>query len=182
MFKMISREFGTLTHINSGNFPEMVSILAKAPTFREAVAEARVRIPVTASSSKDFPWRGNGNGAAETRAALFSTAVTAGVLGAKKTSELIPMCHQISLRHCAIEIHEEEAQSKTEHILLRVTCKAVVDNATTGVEMEALTGCSIAALTLYDMLKSSGKGITLENLRLLSKTGGKSGTWVAPGL
>jgi cyclic pyranopterin phosphate synthase len=177
---MITRRgFGSLTHINNSLQPEMVSILSKTPSFREAIAEAKVRLPFLASSSVNFPWRGNGAGAAETRAALFSTAVTAGIMGAKRTSELIPMCHHISLRHCVIEINEDEPQSESEHISLRVTCKAVVDSATTGVEMEALTGCSIAALTLYDMLKSSGKGIILENIRLIKKTGGKSGQWVA---
>lgn len=180
---MLIRHFGTLTHIlsnKSGNVvPKMVSVINKSSSFREAIAEAYVRLPYTASASVGFSWRGKESSAVETRSALFSTAVTAGVLGAKRTCDLIPMCHQISLKHCAIEIQEVEPQSENEQLSLRVTCTAVADNETTGVEMEALTGCSIAALTLYDMLKSSGKGIIIEKIRLLKKTGGKNGEWNA---
>jgi cyclic pyranopterin phosphate synthase len=177
----------------------MVDVGAKAETRRRAVAEACLRLPraVAASLPRDDAGR----------AALLTTAVTAGVLAAKQTSALIPMCHPLPLSTVAVQVTglEEAAaaaaatpsssqssslssssqssssssQSSSSGPLVRVRCTAVT-TAQTGVEMEALTGATVAALTLYDMLKSAGYGIEVERVRLLEKSGGKGGAWSAP--
>lgn len=99
---------------------------------------------------------------------IFQTAILAGTMGAKKTSELIPLCHGLPLEDCQIEIVPDAAQHK-----VAIHCR-VQTHAKTGVEMEALTGATIAALTLYDMAKAVSHGIEIESVRLLEKTGGKS--------
>lgn len=99
---------------------------------------------------------------------LFQTAVLAGVMGAKKTSELIPLCHPLPLEDCQIEVTPNPATAE-----VTVHCR-VQTHAKTGVEMEALTGATVAALTLYDMAKAVSHGITIREIRLLEKTGGKS--------
>lgn len=99
---------------------------------------------------------------------IFQTAILAGVMGAKKTSELIPLCHPLPLENCQIEIVTEPAKSE-----VAIHCR-VQTQAKTGVEMEALTGASIAALTIYDMAKAVSPGIVIKEIRLLEKTGGKS--------
>ena len=99
---------------------------------------------------------------------LFQTAILAGVMGAKRTSDLIPLCHPLPLEDCQIEI--ESAAERGEVV---VHCRALT-HAKTGVEMEALTGATVAALTLYDMAKAVSHGITIREIRLVEKTGGKS--------
>lgn len=99
---------------------------------------------------------------------IFQTAILAGVMGAKKTSELIPLCHPLPLENCQIEIVAEPAKSE-----VAIHCR-VQTQAKTGVEMEALTGASVAALTIYDMAKAVSPGIVIKEIRLLEKTGGKS--------
>lgn len=99
---------------------------------------------------------------------IFQTAILAGVMGAKKTSELIPLCHPLPLDDCQLEIVPEPAKSE-----IVIHCR-VQTQARTGVEMEALTGASVAALTIYDMAKAVSHGIVIKEIRLLEKTGGKS--------
>jgi len=197
-----SRPFGTLTHIaplaaaaSSAAVPRLVDISRKPPAAsRRATAEALVVVPLARGAAA--AWRGAGAEAASRRAALFSTAVAAGVMGAKRTAGLIPMCHALALSACNIDVRDEEeaeagagagvgasaaadAGAAASTATLRVTCTAEATGAATGVEMEALTGCAVAALTLYDMLKSASKGIAVERLRLLSKSGGAGGDWRA---
>ena len=202
------RALGTLTHISapaaasaSAAVPRLVDISRKPPAAsRRATAEALVVVPLARGAAA--AWRGAGAEAASRRAALFSTAVAAGVMGAKRTAGLIPMCHALALSACDIDVRDEEeaeagagagagagegagaggaagAGASTATATLRVTCTAETTGAATGVEMEALTGCAVAALTLYDMLKSASKGIAVERLRLLSKCGGAGGEWRA---
>ncbi|MBU99198.1 MAG: cyclic pyranopterin monophosphate synthase MoaC [Rhodospirillaceae bacterium] len=102
---------------------------------------------------------------------VLSVARLAGILGAKKTPELIPLCHPLALTSAELEIRCDEKLS-----IIEITAKCKI-NARTGVEMEALTAVSIAALTIYDMCKAVDKGIIISNIRLLEKTGGKSGQW-----
>ena len=104
---------------------------------------------------------------------VLNTARVAGVLAAKRCAELIPMCHSLPLDFVGIDF-ESDAAAGTIAVL--ATCRT---RYTTGVEMEAMTACSIAALTIYDMCKAADKGIVIEQTRLLEKTGGKSGTWTA---
>jgi cyclic pyranopterin monophosphate synthase len=99
---------------------------------------------------------------------LFQTAILAGVMGAKKTGELIPLCHPLPLDFCHIEIEPDAARGE-----VAIHCRAQT-HAKTGVEMEAMTGATIAALTLYDMAKAVSHGIVIKEVRLLEKTGGKS--------
>ncbi len=104
------------------------------------------------------------------KGSLFQVAILAGIMGAKKTSELIPLCHPIPLEDCRVEIEAKAASGGGADI--HVHCRAAT-SARTGVEMEALTGASVAALALYDMGKAVTHGIVVEKLRLLEKTGGK---------
>lgn len=99
---------------------------------------------------------------------IFQTAILAGVMGAKKTSELIPLCHPLALDDCQVEIEADPAAGEIE-----VHCR-VQTHARTGVEMEAMTGATVAALTIYDMAKAVSHGIVIKEVRLLEKTGGKS--------
>ena len=137
----------------------MVDVSAKAATRRSATAEARVRFPAeVASALKD-------NGLRSPKGPVFDTAIVAGVMGAKRTHELIPFCHPLGLENCKILI-DLEGDSAV------IRCTVSVHHKT-GVEMEALTGASIAALTIYDMCKALSHGIVISDVRLLSKDGGK---------
>ncbi len=154
-----------LTHLDARNRPAMVDVGGKAVTRRSALASAVVSLPpalarlVTANEiqSKKGP--------------LFQTAILAGVMGAKKTSELIPLCHPLPLDDCQIAI-EAGLPDQTGAVDVTIQCRAST-HARTGVEMEALTGATIAALTLYDMGKAVSHGIEIRDVRLLEKTGGK---------
>ncbi len=144
----------------------MVNVGEKAITHRTATAEARVWLPAAlAALLRDGE-------IASKKGPVFQTAILAGIMGAKKTSELIPLCHPLPLEDCRVEIRAgtPEADGSVE---LEVRCH-VETHARTGVEMEALAGVSVAALTLYDMGKAVTKGITIRETRLLEKTGGKS--------
>ena len=144
----------------------MVDVGAKRTTRREARAQARVEIgPSIAALLRECGAVAKGN--------VLETARLAGIMAAKRTAELIPMCHPVALD--AIEITAELRQSA---VILesRVRCRGV-----TGVEMEALTAVAVAALTVYDMCKSADKGIVIRDIRLLEKRGGKSGHWRADG-
>jgi cyclic pyranopterin phosphate synthase len=152
-----------LTHIDETGRARMVDVSDKAITAREAVAEGFVRM--TPETLK-LALSGEGR-----KGDVRAVAEIAGVMAAKKTSDLIPMCHPLALSK--VEVRVEPADGG-----LAVTAR-VKTTGPTGVEMEALTAVSVACLTLYDMLKAAEKGMVIENVRLMSKTGGKSGDWSA---
>jgi cyclic pyranopterin monophosphate synthase len=149
----------SFTHLDAEHRPTMVDVGAKAATRRSATAEARVRFPPqVAGALRD-------NGLRSPKGPVFDTAIIAGVMGAKRTHELIPFCHPLGLENCKILIDLEGDTAV-------IRCTVSVHHKT-GVEMEALTGASIAALTIYDMCKALSHGIVIGDIRLLSKDGGK---------
>ena len=153
-----------LTHLDSRGRASMVDVSAKPATAREAVAGCVVRMrPETAEAI-----RGGSVGKGE----VLAVARVAGVMAAKRTGELIPLCHPIGVERVAVEFAWEGHH-------LRVTATASLVGKT-GVEMEAMTAAGVAALTVYDMIKAIDRGVTIDALRLLKKSGGKSGTWESP--
>ena len=151
------------THIRKNDLPSMVDVSDKSVTERKAVAMARVHLGhdlaellKISGSTKKGP--------------VMQTAVIGGIQGGKRTSELIPMCHPLPLSSMDVEIELEG-----EYALIKATAKT---KARTGVEMEALTAASVAALTFYDMCKSVSKSMKIESLLLLEKSGGKSGNFL----
>lgn len=151
----------TLSHVDAAtSLPRMVDVSNKTTTARRAIATCRVVFPRDAWDVLQ------GSGFAGTKGPVLATAVVAGVQGAKRTASLIPFCHPVALDACDISFDEEDCA-------LHVTC-SVATTHRTGVEMEALTGCSVAALTVYDMTKALSHSIVVEDLRLVQKTGGKS--------
>jgi cyclic pyranopterin monophosphate synthase len=156
------RKTKTFSHLDAQNRPAMVNVGAKAVTRRTAHAVAVVSLPAElASLLRDGEIQSK-------KGPIFQTAILAGVMGAKKTSELIPLCHPLPLDDCQVEITADAAKAE-----VAIHCR-VETQAKTGVEMEALTGATVAALTLYDMAKAISHGIEIEHVRLLEKTGGKS--------
>jgi cyclic pyranopterin phosphate synthase len=151
----------TLSHVDDAGRPAMVDVTAKMPTLRVATAGARVRFPAEAFA------RLRSAGFETVKGPVIATAVVAGTLAAKRTHELIPFCHPLGLERCDVEIAPSGDDA------LEIRCTAAVHHRT-GVEMEALTGAAIAALTVYDMCKSLSHGIVIEDTRLLAKSGGKS--------
>lgn len=156
----------TLTHIDESGKARMVDVGDKASTQRTAVAQAVVRLGPTAYALL--------SAANNTKGDALNTARIAGILAAKRCAELIPLCHSLPLSFAGIDFFPDDA---THAIRVQATCRS---DYKTGVEMEAMTACSVAALTLYDMCKAADKGIVLEQVRLLYKSGGKSGEWQAP--
>ncbi|MEO6078964.1 MAG: cyclic pyranopterin monophosphate synthase MoaC [Steroidobacteraceae bacterium] len=155
----MARRSPKLTHLDAANRPTMVDVGGKAITRREASAEAMVTLPaVVARELKRTGHRTK-------KGPVFDTAIIAGVMAAKRTHELIPFCHPLSLQSVKIAIDTCRGG-------LRVTCDVAVSH-TTGVEMEALTGASVAALTVYDMCKALSHEIEIGPVRLLQKSGGK---------
>jgi cyclic pyranopterin phosphate synthase len=152
-----------LTHIDETGRARMVDVSGKPATAREAVAAGFVRM-----SPQTLALAVSGEGK---KGDVRAVAEIAGVMAAKKTAELIPMCHPLALSK--VEVRVEPAQGG-----LSVTAR-VKTTGPTGVEMEALTAVSVACLTLYDMLKAAEKGMVIETVRLLEKSGGKSGDWKA---
>jgi cyclic pyranopterin phosphate synthase len=148
------------SHLSANAGPTMVDVGDKAVTRRTAVAESRVQLPSAVADAL------RANGLKSPKGPVFDTAIVAGVMGAKRTHELIPFCHPLGIEHCGITI---ELAGDTAVI----RCTVSVQHKT-GVEMEALTGASIAALTIYDMVKSASQDITITAIRLISKRGGKS--------
>jgi len=152
-----------LTHVDGEGRAKMVDVGSKSPTRRRAVAEGRVSFGETAFDQL-----------AENRLAKGDALVVArlaGIQAAKRTAEWIPLCHTIPLEHVDVSIDLEP-----EERVARVTATASA-NWTTGVEMEALVAVSAACLTLYDMAKAVDRGITVGDVRVLEKSGGRSGTW-----
>jgi cyclic pyranopterin phosphate synthase len=152
-----------LTHLGADGAAHMVDVSAKADTAREAVAEGRITMSAEALEAVRAGNIKKGD--------VIGTARIAGIMAAKKTSELIPLCHPLMLSKIAIAFEFEDHGIRAE---ARVRL-----NGPTGVEMEALTAVSVALLTLYDMAKALDKAMVISDIRLLSKTGGKSGDWHA---
>jgi cyclic pyranopterin monophosphate synthase len=148
-----------LTHVDAQGRPAMVDVSAKAVTSRTAVAESRVRFPAAvARTLRDA-------GFATSKGPVFHTAIVAGVMAAKRTHELIPFCHPLGLERCDVVIDMQDDEAV-------VRCTVSLHHKT-GVEMEALTGASIAALTIYDMCKALSHEIVIAETRLIEKHGGK---------
>jgi cyclic pyranopterin monophosphate synthase len=155
-----------LTHVDRRGRPRMVDVSAKPPTARRAVAEAEVAV-----SAETLSLVIDGGGA---KGDVLTVAELAGVMGGKRTAELIPLCHPLPLTDLVVSITPDRASS-----VLRIRAEAAT-TAPTGVEMEAMTAASVAALTVYDMVKGVERGVEVRSIRLLSKTGGKSGEWHRP--
>jgi cyclic pyranopterin phosphate synthase len=154
-----------LSHVGADGSLSMVDVRDKAATSRTARAEAEVRLSVAAANAL--------RGATLAKGDAFAAAQLAGIMAAKRTDELIPLAHPIPLG--AVDVAFEWANETTLRIRSRATTVGQ-----TGVEMEAMVAASVAALTIYDMCKAVDKGIVVENVRLIEKTGGKSGDWKAP--
>jgi cyclic pyranopterin phosphate synthase len=155
-----------LTHVDRRGRPRMVDVSAKPPTARRAVAEAEVAV-----SAETLSLVIDGGGA---KGDVLTVAELAGVMGGKRTAELIPLCHPLSLTDLVVQVTPDRAAG-----VLRVRAEAATTGPT-GVEMEAMTAASVAALTIYDMVKGVERGVEVRSLRLVSKTGGKSGEWHRP--
>ncbi len=152
-----------LTHLDETGAARMVDVGGKPETARSATAAGRIRMsPATLAAVRD------GSGP---KGDVISTARIAGIMAAKRTGELIPMCHPLALDSVAMDFNFTDDA-------LEVSATASLTGKT-GVEMEALTAASIALLTIYDMAKALEKGMVIEQVRLISKTGGKSGNWHA---
>ncbi len=153
-----------LTHLDEHGQARMVDVGAKAETERQAVAAGRVLMqPETLRLLRagDLP-----------KGDVLGTARVAGIMAAKRTAELIPLCHPLLLTHVAVDFTFDEEASAVD-ITATVRCRGQ-----TGVEMEALTAVSVAALTIYDMAKAVERGMVISDIRLLEKRGGKSGQWL----
>ena len=152
-----------LTHIDGDGAAHMVDVGGKADTVREAHAEGRIsmKLEVLEAIKANMMKKGD----------VLATARIAGIMAAKKTSDLIPLCHPLALTKVAVDFTFLEDGIKVSS-MARLTGK-------TGVEMEALTACSVALLTIYDMSKAMQKDMVIRDIRLLSKSGGKSGDWTA---
>ncbi|MCF6300870.1 MAG: cyclic pyranopterin monophosphate synthase MoaC [Proteobacteria bacterium] len=151
----------TLSHLDKNNNPSMVDVSDKEITQRIATAQTMVILP---ESVKSLVSQGEIN---SKKGPVFHTAIIAGVMGAKKTHELIPFCHPLNIENCKITIDIDDAGD----LLIECTVKI---NHKTGVEMEALTGASITALTIYEMCKAVSHDMVISQTRLVNKTGGKS--------
>lgn len=150
-----------LSHINPDNQPEMVDVSQKGVTHRTATAVALVDLPEAIRKLFD------GQEMSSPKGPVLQTAIIAGTMAVKKTSELIPFCHPITVEKCKFRITDQP------DLGLRIEC-TVATTQKTGVEMEALTGATAAALTVYDMCKAISHDIVICEVRLLEKTGGKS--------
>ena len=149
-----------LSHIDERGRPAMVDVSEKSPTLREARARSVVILPEAVLQAL------SGDEIMSRKGPVFATAIIAGVMAAKRTHELIPFCHPLGLEKCSIDIRVDEGRAVIECI-----CRV---HHRTGVEMEALTGASVAALTIYDMCKALSHDIVISETRLLAKTGGRS--------
>lgn len=155
-----------LTHFDAAGNAHMVDVSAKAETARRAVAAGSIRMqPATLAMIA--------SGSAK-KGDVLGVARIAAIQGAKRTSDLIPLCHPIPLTRVAVEFALDEAQSQVH---CTVTAETV---GRTGVEMEALTAVNVGLLTIYDMCKAVDRGMRIESVGLLEKEGGKSGHWIAP--
>ena len=156
---------GDFTHFDESGKAVMVDVSGKGETERVAVAGGRVEL--SEETARLIASGGMKKGD------VLSVARLAGIMGAKRTPDLIPLCHPLSLSSVKVELSLDEAASAVD---IKATCKLI---GRTGVEMEALTAVSVAALTVYDMCKAVDKGMRITDIRLLHKSGGKSGTYEA---
>jgi len=153
-----------LTHLDDQGLARMVDVSTKAVTVREALAEAVVRLgPIAATAVREGTVK---------KGDVLQIATVAGVMGAKATASIIPLCHPLPLSGVAMQFTWDG-----DTLIIQATART---SAQTGVEMEALTAVSTAALTVYDMVKAVERGVVIERIRLLRKVGGKSGEWNAP--
>jgi cyclic pyranopterin phosphate synthase len=157
-----------LTHLGRRGEAHMVDVSPKPSTVRTAIAEGRV---IMTPATLDLVILGNAK-----KGDVLGAARFAGIMAAKRTHELIPLCHQLALTQVELEITPDR---KLSSLIVRAT---VTVTGQTGVEMEALTAVSVACLTIYDMVKSAERGMRLEGIRLIEKRGGKSGTYHAAGV
>jgi cyclic pyranopterin phosphate synthase len=156
-----------LTHIDPGGAARMVDVSEKAVTERIAVAEGRVRM---SAETLDLVMSGNAK-----KGDVLGAARIAGIMAAKKTSELIPLCHPLAITKVEVDVAPDEAGGAPA-LMVRATVKVT---GRTGVEMEALTAVSVACLTVYDMIKAVERGAVIDGIRLIEKSGGKSGHFLA---
>ncbi len=157
-----------LTHLDETGAARMVDVSAKADTARVAVAEGRIEMsPEALAAIRDGTTK---------KGDVLAVARVAGIMAAKKTSDLIPLCHPIALSSVQLELAIGDFILGDTAITATATARTT---GPTGVEMEAMTAVSVALLTLYDMAKAMDRGMRIEGVRLLSKTGGKSGDWTA---
>ena len=155
----------SLTHFDAQGQAHMVDVGAKASTERIAVASGRIRMQPATLALIEAGHAKKGD--------VLGVARLAGIMGAKKTSDLIPLCHPIALTRVAVEF---EVLTESAEVLCTATAQTV---GQTGVEMEALTAVQVALLTIYDMCKAADRGMVISDVKLLEKHGGKSGSWVA---
>jgi cyclic pyranopterin monophosphate synthase len=152
-----------LTHFDASGRAHMVDVGSKPVTHRVAVAEGRIRMqPETAARIRAGDHR---------KGDVLGVARVAGIMAAKRTGDLIPLCHPIGLTRVALEL-----ETGADHVRAQATCEV---QSRTGVEMEALTAVTVALLTVYDMCKAVDRGMRIEGVRLLEKHGGRSGSWFA---
>ncbi len=153
-----------LTHLDDSGAARMVDVGGKPATARTAIAEGRIRMTAAAGSAIRDGLAAKGD--------VLAVARVAGIMAAKRTADLIPLCHPLPLSAVTLDL-----DVGTDCVTARASASTVHQ---TGVEMEAMTAVSVALLTIYDMAKAIDKTMRIEQVRLLSKTGGKSGDWVAP--
>jgi cyclic pyranopterin monophosphate synthase len=165
MVRKSAKDRSALTHIDARGEARMVDVSAKPATERVAVAEGRV---VMSKPTLELIVSGNAK-----KGDVFGTARVAGIMAAKRASELIPLCHPLALSKVALDITPDR---KLPGCIVRAAVKV---NGPTGVEMEALTAVSVACLTIYDMIKAVERGIRIEGIHLVEKKGGKSGHYRA---
>ena len=158
-----------LTHFTAAGDAHMVDVGAKAITARRAVAEGLIRMqPTTLALIRD---RGHAKGD------VLGIARIAAIMAAKRTADLVPLCHPLALTRVEVEL-EPEPESESESETAAVRCRATVESqGRTGVEMEALCAVQVGLLTVYDMCKAVDRGMTIDSVRLLEKQGGRSGHW-----
>lgn len=149
-----------LTHLDASGRPQMVDVADKSVTRRRAVAQAKVIFPLEVAAALQE------GGLRSAKGPVIDTAIIAGTMAVKRTHELIPFCHPLPIENCRISATFETANE------LVILCEVSITHKT-GVEMEALTGASVAALTIYDMCKAMSHEILISDVRLLEKTGGK---------
>ncbi len=149
-----------LTHIDAMGKANMVDVSAKTPTHRSATAQSIVQLPAAVLAKL------TDGDIQSAKGSVFQTAIIAGIMGAKKTGDLIPLCHPLGMDNCKIDI------SINENSEVVINCTTTI-TAKTGIEMEALVGASIAALTIYDMCKAMSHDIVITATKLIEKTGGK---------
>nr|VFK50983.1 MAG: cyclic pyranopterin monophosphate synthase subunit MoaC [Candidatus Kentron sp. TUN] len=155
-----------LTHLNEKGEARMVDVGAKAETLRIARAEGFINMPVRFIDQLTTLKKGN----------AYEIARLAGIMGAKRTSDLIPLCHNLNLDNISLEFEPDPEKGRVR-VLAESRC-----HGRTGVELEALTAVTVALLTLYDMGKAVERGMEINGIRVLYKSGGKSGTWQREGL